>query len=212
MCGLGAYVGAALFVHCGVLPWLGDRRRHGARRGCRRLHRRALLPLQRRPASISRFSPSPSTSSPASCSIISTGSAARPDCFLPVAHSAARRSAASARLAHDVLLPAAGAFGWRALVLSRLLLRRRIGYYLARDPRGPGGGRALGIDVVPRQARGGDLVGGAHRGGRRRDGLLRQQSLSRHDLRHRRVRSRSYRRRSSAASAPCSARSSAPSC
>ena len=77
--GLGAYAAAALFVHFGMLPWLGI----AAGVAVAALAGAIIAALSFRfavAASISRSSPSPSTSSRASCSIISTGSAARPAC------------------------------------------------------------------------------------------------------------------------------------
>ena len=99
-----------------------------------------------------------------------------------------------------------------AFVLCHVLLKSRMGYLLAGDPRGRGRRPLARHQHLPLQ----DVRGGhfrRHDRDRRRVlRVLLQQSLPRAGLSHRALDRADPRARSSAASAPCSARSSAPSC
>ena len=208
--GLGAYTAAALYVHFGIGPWLGllvavpVAALAGAFIGFLAFRFRvagvyfAILTIAFAEFARVGFDHLSWTSG-------SSG------LFLPVAQYTPQRSLAPARPSGDVLLRAAGRHRARLRRLPRAAAEpHRL--FLAGDPRGRGG-RALGRHRhLPLQdAGGGDLR--RHDLVRRRDlCLLLQQPVSRAGVSHLCARSRSSSGRSSAASARCSGRSSAPSC
>ncbi len=210
MSGLGAYTAAALYVHFGIGPWLGLLVAVPVAALAGAVHRLSRLPLSGRRRlfrhphhRLRRIRPRRLRSPQLDRRL------GRP---VPAGQAIyAQQSLAAARRPGDVLLRAARRHGGGLRRLPHAAAEpRRL--FLAGDPRGRGSRARARHQHLPLQdAGGGDLR--RHDRLRRRDlRLLLQQPVSRAGVQYRRSRSRSSWGRSSAASAPCSGRSSAPSC